>query len=93
MYDEDKAIPAKDIVAKPYAIYQISAPYILLSDMSINLNFSNLVTAINLLAAAGWEIGSPSYNGKYAFVLCKNPFFKPKMMSDSEESRSSRDVR
>lgn len=84
MYDEDKAIPAKDIVAKPYAIYQISAPYILLSDMSVNATFSNLVTAINILAAAGWEIGNLSYSSNYAFVLCKNPFYKPKKTPSGE---------
>lgn len=84
MYDEDKAIPAKEIVANPEGVYQVSAPYIMISDMSVNATFSNLVTAINILAAAGWEIGNLSYSSNYAFVLCKNPFYKPKKTPSGE---------
>lgn len=84
MYDEDKAISAKDIVSNPEGVYQVGAPYIMISDMSMNATFSNLVTAINILAAAGWEIGNLSYSSNYAFVLCKNPFYKPKKTPSGE---------
>ena len=78
MLDESKAVPAKDIVEDPDSVYGLMRSHVLISDLSMNATFSNLVDAVEICVEAGWDVVNMVYDGGYMFVMMKNPNYKRK---------------
>jgi hypothetical protein len=76
--DETKTIKASDIVSESDQIHFLQNMYILITDTSLNMTFTNFIAAVNILAEAGWEIGNPTISTNYIFAMCKNPHAKRK---------------
>ncbi len=54
--DENKSIPAADIVKDPESIYTLTNQYIMLRELSMMGSYNNTIEAINLLGDVGWEV-------------------------------------
>ncbi|MCA9913014.1 MAG: hypothetical protein KC496_06680 [Anaerolineae bacterium] len=54
--DENKSIPAADILKDPESIYTLTNQYVMLREMSMMGSYSNTIEAINLLGDMGWEV-------------------------------------
>lgn len=54
--DENKSIPAADIVKDPQSVYTLMNQYVLLREMSMRGSYNNTIEAINLLGDVGWEV-------------------------------------
>lgn len=78
MIDETKIIKAQQILDEPDAIYQLNRAYIMLTDTSMTMTFSNLMEAVNLLHDAGWDVNSMTNYGSYMFVMMQNKHYKRK---------------
>ena len=89
--DDTKAIRAAEIIKERRNIIHFDKPFILVQDSSANLSFSNLIDAINILAADGWEISHMNYAGTTALALCKNPRYKAKTMPKLNDDQGIED--
>lgn len=82
MFDESKAIAAKDIVDEPEDIYGLIGAYIIIYDTSMTGTFRNLPDALNILYDKGWEVASMSTDTSgRTFVIMKNTQYKRKSRS------------
>lgn len=84
MIDDSKSIKAQQILDNPDSIYSLERAYIMLTDTSMTMSFSNLMEAINLMHDAGWEVNTMSTYGSYMFVLMKNLNYKKKNMGGEQ---------
>jgi|GEM_PF-1147441 hypothetical protein len=78
-FNEDEPISAKDFVSDPDDCFTWQNEYVMLRDSSLTGTFKNLILAINLLAARGWEtvsVGGDS--SQYLFALARNTYAKRK---------------
>lgn len=77
--DESKPINAGDIVKEPQMILGFLNQYILVRDLSPMSSYKNLIEAINILGAYGWEsLGLAADAGGYMYALVRNTNFKHK---------------
>lgn len=77
MFDESKAINAKDIVENPDAVAGFARSYVVIRDPLIKGVISTLMIAIDIFTEAGWEVIDMTYTHS-AVVLLKNPNYKRK---------------
>jgi hypothetical protein len=77
--DESKPIGASDIVKEPDIILGFLNQYVLVRDMSPLSNYKNLIEAINILGAYGWEsLSIASDAAGYMYALVRNTNYKQK---------------
>ena len=87
MSDGDKPIDALKIIEDPTLIDRTENLYVIVgSEPAYHGTYTNLVTAINILAKRGWETLSVSADRVgYVFALVRSPHFKRKNMESLNE--------
>lgn len=79
MVDETKPIKAKEIVDNPDMIMGFMNEYLLITEYSPRIRYSNALQAMNILSAYGWETINTSMDGNgNIFALIRNTHYKNK---------------
>lgn len=79
MVDESKPIKAKEIVNNPDMIMGFMSEYLLITEYSPRIRYSNALKAMNVLSTYGWETINTSMDGNgNIFALIRNTHYKNK---------------